>query len=125
LTGQLQGSLNAEKAKVGDEVVLKITKTVKENGVTVIEKGARLVGRITDVKQKTKDRAGSEIAVFFDKLRDGSDVTPVAVTILSVTRLVSSSSSRTVDDTFAMDSSRPSTIGTATSTRGQAGSTTT
>lgn len=63
ITGQLQGSLNAAKAKVGDEVVLKMTKSVKENGQTLIEKGSRLIGRVTEVKQNANGSAGSQIGV--------------------------------------------------------------
>lgn len=113
ITGQLQGSLNAEKAKVGDEVIIKTTRAVKENGKTVIEKGSRLVGRVTEVKQKTKDRAGSEIGVVFDQLKQGDSLTPITATILSVTRVASSTS---IDDGFSNDTSMASTTRTSTQT---------
>lgn len=126
ITGELQGSLSAEKAKVGDEIILKTTKAVNENGRTVIKKGSRLLGRVTHVKQKTKERNGSEIGIVFDRVKQGDQTAPVTLSILSIARV--ESQSRTVDDTFAISSSRPSTVGTSTQSignRGLVGTTTT
>lgn len=111
ITGQLQNSLNAGKAKVGDEVVLKTTKSVKQNGQVVIEKGSKLIGRVTDVQQKTKDKAGSQIGVLFDTLKQGSTTTPITATILSVTKAATRAS---VDDTFSSDLSAGSNTRTTT-----------
>lgn len=113
VTGQLQGSLNAEKARVGDEVVLKTTRAVKQNGRTIIEKGSRLVGRVTEIKQKSRDRAGSEIGVVFDSLKQGDTLTPITATILSVTKVASAAS---VDSTAGGDLSVGSSRSTTSST---------
>src|SRR4051812_11009840 len=50
LSGQLQNSLDVQKAKVGDQVVLKTTSAVKENGRVVVDRGSRLIGRVTEVQ---------------------------------------------------------------------------
>lgn len=86
LAAQLEGSLDARHAKVGDRVVLKTVQAVKQNGETVIPKGARLIGRVTDVEQQTKSTAESHIGLVFDRLRTGSTEIPITATILSITQ---------------------------------------
>ena len=49
LAAQLQSTLDVRKAKVGDQVVLKTTEAIKTGGRTVVNKGARLIGRVTEV----------------------------------------------------------------------------
>src|SRR5437016_6092156 len=46
LAAQLQNTLDARKAHVGDQVVLKTTEAIKQNGHTVVNKGARLIGHV-------------------------------------------------------------------------------
>ncbi len=89
ITGKLQGSLNADKAKVGDEVVLKVTDKVKHNGRVVIEKGSKLVGKVTEVKRDAKGSAGSTVGVAFDTLVQKGQSIPVAVNILAVNSVTS------------------------------------
>jgi hypothetical protein len=86
ITGQLQSSINADKAKVGDQVVLKTTKAVKQNGQVVIEKGSKLIGKVTEVRKKTSDTAGSSIGIVFDTLQQKDAVLPISATIVSVTK---------------------------------------
>ncbi len=86
LAAQLEGSLDARHAKVGDRVVLKTVQAIKQNGETVIPKGARLIGRVTDVEQQTKSTAASHIGLVFDRLRSGSTEIPITATILSITQ---------------------------------------
>ncbi len=119
LSATLQKSLNVEKAKVGDQVVLKTTKTVKQNGDVVIEKGSRLVGRITDIQRKTKDSAGSKVAILFDKLQQGDTSLPVNVSIVSVT----SAAARTAigDDLFAESAASSSTTARGSTSAGSGG----
>src|SRR5438132_13381059 len=49
LTAQLENTLDARHAKVGDRVVLKTTQAIKQSGEIVVPKGSRLLGRVTDV----------------------------------------------------------------------------
>jgi hypothetical protein len=82
---QLQQTLDVKKARVGDQVLLKVVRSVKQNGQTIIPKGANLVGRVTEVQQKTKDNAVSKLGVVFDKIQGQNLNMPVTATILSVT----------------------------------------
>lgn len=86
LTAQLQQTLDARKLKQGDEVVLKTTEAIKANGRTIVGKGARLVGHVTDVQQKTKARGESSISLVFDRLQNGSLELPINATITSITQ---------------------------------------
>ena len=86
LTAQLENSLDARKAKVGDRVVLKIARDLKQNGQTVIRKGARLIGQVTEVQQQTKVSGESRIGLVFDRLRSGSTDIPITASILSITQ---------------------------------------
>jgi hypothetical protein len=84
IAGELQNTLNVEKAKVGDQVVLKTKKAVKQNGEVVIEKGAKLIGKVTEVKERAKGEATSQIGVLFDTLKQGDVMMPVQASIVSV-----------------------------------------
>jgi hypothetical protein len=87
LAAQLQSSLDARHAKVGDRVILKTTDAIKQNGKVVVPKGAQLIGRVTDVQQQTKETGESHIGLLFDQLRSGSMEIPVTTSILSITQV--------------------------------------
>jgi hypothetical protein len=86
LAAQLENSLDARHAKVGDRVVLKTTEAVKQNGETVVPKGARLLGHVTEVQQRTKENGESRIGVAFDRLQKGALDIPITATIVSITQ---------------------------------------
>ncbi len=84
LAGELQSTIDARKAKVGDRVVLKTTQAIKAQGRTVVGKGSRLVGHVTEVSQKSQSSGESRIGLLFDRLEGGSLNMPIAATITSV-----------------------------------------
>jgi hypothetical protein len=86
LAAQLQNTLDVSRAKVGDQVVLKTTEAIKSQGRTVVGKGARLIGHVTEVSQKTRVGGESSIGLVFDRLESGSLDTPINATITSITR---------------------------------------
>lgn len=85
LTGKLQNAVDVRKARVGDPVVLKTTKAIKSGGKTVVGKGAKLVGRVTEVTQKVKGSSQSRVGILFDRLEQGSLAFPISATISSLT----------------------------------------
>jgi hypothetical protein len=85
VAGELQKTIDVRKAKVGDQVILKTTKAIKSGGQTVVAKGSRLVGHVTEVAQKSKGNGESRVGILFDRLEQGSLATPIAATISSVT----------------------------------------
>lgn len=111
ITGKLQGSLNADKATVGDEVVLKVTEKVKSGGRVVIEKGSKLIGKVTEVKRDAKGSAGSTVGVAFDTLVQKGQSIPVAVNILAVNSVTSAVSAGDPFGSSASGSSRAQASG--------------
>jgi hypothetical protein len=89
LEGQLQSTLDVKKANVGDEVVLKTTKNIKENGRTIVPKGSKLIGRITEVQQGAKGNSTSQLGVIFDRLQTKDFTSEISATIVSITNLTS------------------------------------
>src|SRR5215469_5582824 len=76
LQAELTKSLDAKKAKPGDEVSAKATQDVKSNGQVVVRKGSKLVGHVTEAQARSKENAESKLGILFDHavLKDGSQV---------------------------------------------------
>ena len=115
VAAQLQQTLDARKAHVGDQVVLKTTEAIKQHGRTLVQKGARLVGHVTEVQQRAARNGESRIGLLFDRLESGALSTPISATITSITQ--ASAQTSVLDDETLIDSSAS---GTATA-RGNAG----
>lgn len=86
LVAQLQNRLDIRKAKEGDRVVLKTTKAIRTNSEVMIQKGATLIGHITNVQKKSKDTGQSSLSLVFDRLETGSLSLPINATITSITQ---------------------------------------
>ena len=119
LAAQLENTLDVKKARVGDRVVLKTTETIKSNGQVVAKKGARLIGHITEVQQRTKANAESRIGLVFDQLESGSLITPISATITSITQ--ARASARSSNDDFGADADMRSTTSARSSGGGSGG----
>jgi hypothetical protein len=87
LVAQLQNTLDVTKAKEGDKVILKTTKTIQANPELVIQKGSTLIGHITRAEKKTRGQNQSSLSMVFDTLLTGSQSLPIHATISSITRL--------------------------------------
>ncbi|HEY0083926.1 MAG TPA: hypothetical protein VGB61_14200 [Pyrinomonadaceae bacterium] len=116
LSAQLEQTLDARKARIGDRVVLRTTETLKSNGQVVAKRGARLVGRVTDVQQRTKSNAESRIGLVFDRLESGSLVAPISATITSITQ--ASADARTADADFGAEADARAASSTRSSSGG-------
>lgn len=100
LDAELQSAVDVKKSKVGDEVILKTKKAIKQNGEVIVPKGTRLIGRITEVKQKTKDNATSRIGMVFDRIRGKNLDAPINASIVSV---LSASANAAAGDMLSAD----------------------
>jgi hypothetical protein len=120
LAAQLQSTLDVRKAKVGDQVVLKTTEAIRSQGRTVVNKGARLIGHVTEVSQKTRADGESSIGLVFDRLESGSLESPINATITSVTRVAARA--RVDDDRTGSETSAGSSSTARTSSRQSSGS---
>jgi hypothetical protein len=76
VTGDLEGKLDSKTAKPGDRVVLKTDKKIETADGTVIPKGSRLVGHVTQVEAHQKGHAASQMGLEFDRaeLRNGQSM---------------------------------------------------
>jgi len=121
LAAQLENSLDARHAKVGDRVVLKTTDAVKQSGKTVVPKGARLLGHVTEVHQRTKEDGESRIGVAFDRLQKGALDLPITATVVSITQAQThtrAANSSIDSDTMSSSSGRASSSGGQRSSNG-------
>lgn len=87
IEGQLEKTLDVKHAQVGDQVVIKTTRAVKEAGATIVPKGSRLVGRITEVQQRMKGNDLSRLGFVFDRIEGtglNSDLSGSVITITSI-----------------------------------------
>jgi hypothetical protein len=67
LQAELTKSIDAKKAKSGDEVAAKLTQDVKADGKVVMHKGIKLVGHVTEAQAWSKENAESKLGIVFDK----------------------------------------------------------
>jgi len=87
ISAELMSNVDARKAKPGDEVEARVTKNVKQHGKTVVHKGDKLIGHVTNVQTAANGKAGSTLGVKFDQLVAGHStmqLNTVLTSILSV-----------------------------------------
>lgn len=66
---ELSKSIDAKKAKVGQEVVAKSRGDLRDtNGNLVIPKGAKIIGHVTQAKAASKQDPQSNLGIIFDKV---------------------------------------------------------
>ncbi len=121
VAGELQNSIDVRKAKVGDQVILKTTKAIKSGGHTLVGKGAKLMGHVTEVTQKAKGNGESRIGLLFDRLEHGTLAMPIAATITSITSARASARANPDDGFVDMGSSSSARSTTSTSSSGSSG----
>lgn len=118
IAAQLQQSLNVEKSKVGDTVVLKTTKAVKDEGSLVVQKGALLLGKVTEVQKRENGNETSRIGVLFDTLKQGDMSMPITASIVSITHAAATSASIPGTDVTSSGNAASSTRTSASSSGG-------
>ncbi|PYT64128.1 MAG: hypothetical protein DMG35_01590 [Acidobacteria bacterium] len=78
----LSSPVDSKKCKPGDAVAAHTTEAVKSEGKTVIPKGSKLVGHVTQASARAKGQAESSLGIVFDKavLKNGQEI-PLNVAI--------------------------------------------
>ena len=120
LAGELQNTVDVRKARVGDEVILKTTQAIKSEGRTVVGRGARLIGHVTEVEQKSKANGQSRVGLIFDRLEKGSLEFPIAATITSITSGKTAAQAGG-DDLFGSQASGTSSSSASSTTQSSSG----
>ena len=74
---QLTKSVDAKKAKTGDEIEAKVTQDLKAgNGEVIVPKDTKVVGHVTEAQARTKEQKNSQVGIAFDHavMKNGGDV---------------------------------------------------
>jgi hypothetical protein len=97
---ELNHSLDSKKCKPGDSVTAHNTEAVKSDGKTVIPKGSKLVGHVTQAQSRANGESDSSLGIVFDKaiLRNGQEVPlNVGIQALAVAQSASSAGPGGID----------------------------
>jgi len=73
----LTKTIDAKKAKTGDQVVAKVTHDMRSTtGQVVVEKDTKVIGHITEAQPRSKDQKESQLALVFDRAmtKDGQEM---------------------------------------------------
>jgi hypothetical protein len=99
MNATLSQPVDVKKNKPGDQVTAKTTEATKSEGKVVIPKGSKLVGHVTECKQRSKEEKESALGIVFDKaiLKNGEEV-PLNVTINAIAATQSAASSSIGND---------------------------
>jgi|SRR5437773_257998 len=84
--GQVNSSpVDSKKCKPGDPVNARTTEAVKSEGKTVIPKGAKVVGHVTQASARAKGESESALGIVFDRaiLKRGEEI-PLSVGIQAI-----------------------------------------
>jgi hypothetical protein len=108
ISGELQKTLDVKNARPGDQVLLKTTRDIKQNGHTVVQKGATLVGHVTDVAQRSKQNNQSRLGILFDRVQGHGLDMPINASIVSVTHAAAHAMPGDLGDADVMGSSSSS-----------------
>jgi hypothetical protein len=97
LSAELLATLEAGKAKPGDEFKMRTLKPVIVGGKEVIAKGSVLTGHVVESAKAQGKEGVSQLRLRFDQLRNKNLKTPLSATIEQITQ-VSISSQSQIDD---------------------------
>ena len=74
---QLTKSIDAKKAKTGDEVVAKVTQDMRNNtGEVIVPKDTKVIGHVTEAQPRSNEQKESQVGIAFDRAvtKDGGEM---------------------------------------------------
>ncbi len=76
ITGELEGKLDSKTAKPGDPVMLKTIEKAQTSDGTIIPKGSRMLGHVTQVQAYSKEHGAALLGIAFDRveMKNGKNV---------------------------------------------------
>ena len=82
---QLTKTIDAKKAKQGDEVVAKVTIDMKtDGGQILVPKDTTVVGHVTEAQARNKEQKESQVGISFDKAKMKSGDMPLPMSIQAI-----------------------------------------
>src|ERR1700732_33368 len=99
MNATLSQPVDAKKNKPGDQVTARTTEATKSEGKVVIPKGSKLIGHVTECKQRSKEEKESALGIVFDKaiLKNGEEI-PLNVTVRALAAAQSAAASSFGED---------------------------
>jgi hypothetical protein len=99
INAELTAPVDSKKAKPGDPVAARTTEPTKSDGKTVIPKGSKLVGHVTQASARAKGDSDSALGIVFDKaiLKNGQEV-PLNVAIQALASAQSAATANAGND---------------------------
>ena len=121
INAELTTPVDSKKAKPGDPVAARTTEPAKSNGKTVIPKGCKLVGHVTQASSRAKGDSESALGIVFDKaiLKNGQEV-PLNVAIQALASAQSAAVASGGNDTGIMSGAGGSAMGSGRASGGGA-----
>lgn len=120
VNASLTQAVDVKKNKPGDQVTAKTTEAVRSEGRVVIPKGSKLIGHVTECKQRGKEEKESALGIVFDKavLKTGEEF-PINVTLRAIAAAQTAANASYAGDDLAAGGSMAGSA--AGSGRGAAG----
>ena len=82
---QLSKTVDAKKAKTGDEVVATVTMDMQTNsGDVLVPKDTKVIGHVTEAQARNKDQKQSELGIAFDRAEIKGEQTQLPMSIQAV-----------------------------------------
>jgi hypothetical protein len=82
---QLSKTVDAKKAKTGDEVVATVTMDMKTNsGDVLVPKDTKVIGHVTEAQARNKEQKQSELGIAFDRAEIKGDQMQLPMSIQAV-----------------------------------------
>jgi len=115
--------VDAKHNKPGDPVTAKTTQDVKQNGQTLLKKGSRLTGHVTQTEARSKENSASSVGLVFDSavMKNGQKV-PMNLSIQALAASANQTSAGFANDEGGIDSMSQAGAGLAGSGSAPGGS---
>jgi hypothetical protein len=85
IVAELSSSVDSKKIKQGDAVTARTTADIRADGKTLLPRGTKLVGHVTEAAARAKGGADSSLGIAFDKaILKGGEELPLNVAIVAV-----------------------------------------
>ncbi len=85
IVAELSSSVDSKKTKQGDAVTARTTADIRAGGKTILPRGTKLVGHVTESAARAKGGADSSLGIAFDKaILKGGEELPLNVAIVAV-----------------------------------------